>query len=281
MSDIVQDQKQEDSQMPLISVIIPTYNRAHCIERALKSVADQTYQNLEIVVVDDGSTDSTESIVKAFPDGRVRYFKQENRGASAARNKGVRLAEGDLIAFQDSDDCWYADKLMRQMDYWKKNPRYNMIYSAYMLRRGDGDAVRVPYAETWGELEGDIFNTLLVNNTVGTPTMLFRKECFLELGGFDETMECLEDWDFAIRFARKNQIGYVSEPLMDAFLMEGGISSNMGNFCYNRCGMIVKYRKELLERGLFEKVTADLLNRAKSWGVLEQVQSMLVAMLSG
>lgn len=100
-----------------------------------------------------------------------------------ARNAGVQYAKGDIIAFQDSDDCWYADKLEKQMAYWAEHPECNMIYSAYMLKRGNGKEVRVPYAETWGNLEGDIFDTLLVNNTIGIPTMLFRKSSFLEAVG--------------------------------------------------------------------------------------------------
>lgn len=269
-----------ESPQELISVVIPTYNRAHCIERAIRSVLDQTYSELELLIIDDGSTDDTEKVVKAIQDDRLQYIcLKKNSGACMARNVGVQYAKGDIIAFQDSDDCWYADKLEKQMGYWAEHPECNMIYSAYMLKRGNGKDVRVPYAETWGNLEGNIFNTLLVNNTVGTPTILFRKASFLDAGGFDERMECLEDWDFAIRFAEKNRIGYVEEVLMDAYLMEGGISSHIGNFCLNRCRMIVKYRKPLLERGLFDRVTLDLLNKAKSWGILEQVQAMLVSML--
>ena len=263
-----------------ISVIIPVYNTEKYLEKCIQSVCNQTYQNLEIICVDDGSTDGTVELVASWKDSRIRYVRQENQGAPTARNHGVAHAVGKLIAFQDSDDCWYPNKLEKQMEYWRKHSDYSMIYSAYMLRRQNGESVRVPYAGTWGELEGDIFETLLVNNCIGTPTMLMNKECFLELGGFKREMECLEDWDFALRFAEKYGIGFVDEPLMDAFPLEGGISSHAGNFCLNRCRMIAGNRKQLLERGLFERVVGDLLSRAKEWGVLEQVQAMLMAMLS-
>lgn len=265
---------------PLVSVVIPTYNREHCLGRAVESVLNQSYSNIELLIVDDGSDDGTEALVASWKDDRICYIRQVNQGAPAARNNGVRNAQGEFIAFQDSDDCWYPDKLEIQMEYWQRHQEYSMIYSAYMLRRQNGESVRVPYSGTWGNLEGDIFSTLLVNNCIGTPTMLMRKDCFWEIGGFKEEMECLEDWDFALRFSEKYLIGFVEKPLMDAFPLEGGISSHTGNFCLNRCRMIATNRKQLLDRGLFDRVVGDLLNRAKEWGVLEQVQAMLVAMLS-
>ena len=266
----------------LISVVIPTYNREQYIERAVQSVLEQTYSNLELIIVDDGSTDGTEELVAGMSDPRIRYVRQEtNRGASAARNKGVECANGELVAFQDSDDRWYPDKLAVQMEYWEAHPECSLIYSAYVLHRPNGETVRVPYAGTWGNLEGDIFSTLLVNNTVGTPTMLFKKACFTELGGFDEGMECLEDWEMALRFAERYRIGFVEQPLMEAFLLRGGVSSSTSNFYLNRCRMIARYKKALIERGLFDEVVGNILLDAKEWGVLTQVQSMLAAMLSG
>ena len=103
----------------------------------------------------------------------------------------------------------------------------------------------------------------------------------MELGGFNENMECLEDWELALRFAERYRIGFVEQPLMEAFLLNGGVSSSAGDFYLNRCRMIVRYKEVLIERGLFDKVVGDILLKAKDWGVLEQVQAMLTAMLSG
>ena len=108
---------------PKVSVIIPTYNRAHLVGRAIRSVLNQTYQDFEIIVVDDGSTDNTEEVVKSFNDPRIRYIRHEkNRGGSAACNTGIRAARGEYIAFQDSDDEWLPEKLEKQMQVFENTP---------------------------------------------------------------------------------------------------------------------------------------------------------------
>ena len=113
--------------MEKISVIIPTYNREQKIVKSVQSVLEQTYSNLEIIIVDDGSTDHTEQVVKEIQDERIVYIRQaENQGVSAARNIGVANATADFIAFHDSDDCWHSDKLEKQMEYWKRYPEYNI-----------------------------------------------------------------------------------------------------------------------------------------------------------
>ena len=101
---------------PLVSVVLPTFNRERLLPRAINSVLNQTYKNLELIIVNDGSTDDTEKVVKGYSDKRIRYYKQElNKGGSAARNVGIKLARGELISFQDSDDEWLPEKLERQV----------------------------------------------------------------------------------------------------------------------------------------------------------------------
>ena len=165
--------------MEKVSVIIPSYNRANLIERSVRSVLNQTYKNIEVIVIDDGSKDNTEEIVKAINDERLRYYKQENGGAAKARNNGVSLATGEYIAFHDSDDVWREDKLMKQMSFLKENPIYGMVYCNFMFHKMDGSSNIIPRdINVIGELDGDIFFTLLINNTVGAPTMLMKKELF-------------------------------------------------------------------------------------------------------
>ena len=265
--------------MEKISVIIPTYNREAVIERSVRSVLQQTYSNLEVIIVDDGSTDNTEQVIAQIRDERIRYIKQENGGASSARNAGVKHATADLIAFQDSDDYWHPDKLEKQMAYWQQHPECDLIYCAFVTNFANGASPKVPAEGTWGELSGDIFRTLIVNNTIGTGTMLMKKHVFEALGGFDISLECIEDWDFALRVAEEHLIGYVDEILVDAYRMEGSLSSKTAPFYVVRCQMIAKYHKYLQETGLFNPVVEMLFRRAEGIGALDNVKKMLMIYL--
>lgn len=264
-----------------ISVIIPTYNRANLIERSVRSVLDQTYDNLEVIVVDDCSTDDTGEVIEKIKDPRLRYNKlPSNQGVSNARNVGVSLATASLIAFQDSDDRWRKDKLEKQMEYWRAHPEYSMVYSSYVYHAEEEECYQVPSENMQGELEGTIFTSLLLRNTIGAPTILMRKECFLQCGGFDVSYKSLEDWEFVLRFSKEYQIGFVKEALMDAYLSRNSVSSAAGAYYESRCRMIAKYKKELLETGLFDTVVADILKRAEEGNVLEMVNKILLMFLS-
>ena len=130
----------------MVSVIIPTYNREKLIKRSIESVLAQTYADLECIVVDDGSTDNTQSVVEAIPDHRVKYVKlPEGKGANAARNFGVSIAKGEYIAFQDSDDLWDPEKLERQLAFMKEHG-YAFTFTDYRIRYPDG--TESPYIYT-------------------------------------------------------------------------------------------------------------------------------------
>lgn len=263
--------------MKKISVIIPTYNRAQKIEKSIQSVLKQTYSNLEIIIVDDGSTDNTECVVKEIQDERIVYIKQPvNQGVSAARNAGVMSATADIIAFHDSDDYWHPDKLEKQMDYWKKHSEYNMIYCGYWLKGIDDSIISVPFEGTWGELEGNIYQTLLINNTIGAPTMLMRKESFMKVGGFDTSLRSLEDWEFAIRYSKYNEIGYVNEYLMDAYQTLGSVSSNIGAAFETRCKIITEHKEAYIKMGALDYIMQDLFICAQEADCLELVKKMLM-----
>ena len=267
--------------MEKISVIVPVYNREQKIRKSIQSVIEQTYSNLEIIVVDDGSTDNTERVVKEIPDESIIYIKQPvNQGVSAARNAGVLNATADLIAFHDSDDYWYADKLEKQMDYWNKHPEYSMIYCGYWLKGMDDTVITVPFKGTRGNLEGNIYQTLLINNTIGAPTMLMRKDSFMKVGGFDTSLRSLEDWEFAIRYSKYNEIGYVREYLMDAYETPGSVSSNVGAAFETRCKIIADHRGEYMKMDLFDSIIQELFQRAEKAGCLELVKKLLMLYLS-
>lgn len=207
-----------------VSIVMPTYNRAKTIKNSLMSIINQTYQNFEIVVVDDCSTDDTQSVIESLDD-RIKYVRLDsNHGPSYARNEGVKHATYDLIAFNDSDDVWRANKLEKQMEKMAESPEYSLVYCAYEYK-GPNGVMRFPNNVAREELEGRITKSIIKKNTIGTPTVLVKKECFLSVGGFDTNLKSLEDWEFAIRFSKKYCVGYVDEVLVDASFSVGGVNS--------------------------------------------------------
>lgn len=263
-----------------VSVIIPTYNREKTILQALQSVLQQTYSNLEVMVVDDGSTDGTADIVNAVEDERVKYIVLEkNGGPSNARNIGVKLAESKWVAFQDSDDCWHKDKLQVQMEYANEHPEYSMIYCMYNAIMHDGGQFIAPMEPRPDIMEGNLRKTLLVRNIIGTPTILVKREGFLNTGGFDTSYNSLEDWEFVLRFSKDYLIGYIPRPLIDCYVSDSGVSSNVGAMFESRCKMLKQYKKEMMQEGVLDLVMCDILLRAQKYGVSDMVEKMMMMYL--
>ena len=263
-----------------VSVIIPTYNREGLIKRSIDSVLAQTYADLVVIVIDDGSTDDTEYVVSSINDSRVKYHRLDvNEGVANARNVGVQLAETEWIAFNDSDDVWHSDKLEKQIDYLKKHPEYSVVYCGYNGYGENGNITSTPSRKDKELLEGDIFIPLLVRNTIGAPTILMRKSEFIDVGMYNTGFSCLEDWEFVLRLAKRYEIGFVDENLLDAYISENGVSSNWSNFFNMRCCMVGMYRDELLEYGLFNVVVEEIISRAKKVQLENVVEKMLVAYL--
>lgn len=269
--------------MRQVSVILPTYNRAYCIERAVDSVLRQTYPHWELLVVDDGSTDHTEEIMAGYTaaDERIRYYRQAcNKGVAAARNEGIRQARYDYFAFQDSDDVWHEDKLEKQMRVFEENPDVGLVYSAIQGMRQNGTPVRIPDDAMERQiLSGNLYKLLLQGNVIDAPSVVMQRKCTKRCGGFDETLSCLEDWELFLRISKEYEIGYVDEALVDSDFHNEGVSSHAGGYFQARCQMIVMHRKALLEYGLFNRVVERLFLTAKKAGVLEQVAKILENML--
>lgn len=215
---------------PKVSVIIPTYNRDGTITHAIESVLNQTYKNLEVIVVDDNSNDNTENVVKLIQDKRLRYFKNlSNLGPSGARNRGILEARGEFISFQDSDDIWVQDKLQKQMSYFEKHQDVGMVYCAFGCREGNL-VVKSPSDQYPTEkLSGDIYQILLQGNKVGTPTMLIKRQCLDVVGLFNSNLKAWEDYELALRIAKQYKIGYVNEVLVNVNRSESGVNSNNKN----------------------------------------------------
>lgn len=193
----------------LISVIIPTYNRAHCIGRALASVREQKIQNLEVIIGDDASTDETCSVVRAMmPEARMVSLSM-NQGASAARNAALKLAKGELIACLDSDDEWLPDKLAKQVQFLEENPDFGLCGSGHILVCKDGSEVDFP-----GKNPPDWRLELhSAESFHGACTPLIRREVIEKVGLLDERLRVLEDWDWMLRISRDFRIHVLPDML--------------------------------------------------------------------
>jgi glycosyltransferase involved in cell wall biosynthesis len=213
---------------PTVSVIIPTYNRAHLVNRSVQSVLNQTYTDFEIIVVDDASTDNTGEEVKELQqqDNRIRYIKlEENVGGSAARNTGIKASRGKYIAFQDSDDEWFPEKLKKQMDVFETaSYKIGVVYTGFWRVEND-ERIYIPFH--WvRQKEGDIHTEIFQGNYITTQAALVRKECFEKSGMFDESLPRLQDWELWLRISKYYHFRCVDEPLLVAFHLPGGITAN-------------------------------------------------------
>ena len=197
--------------MTRFSVVIPTYNRAHIIGQALDSVLAQSCQDFEVLVVDDGSTDNTRKILEPYSD-RIRYFKQSNSGPAAARNRGITESQGEYIAFLDSDDRWYPDKLTQMDRAIGAHPDAGLFYSDFQSVDEQRNYLRI---ERCKHIVGDGYLQLLLYDFVGTSTVVVKRECFDACGLFYEQLFGPEDWDMWIRITREFSIIHVPAVLVE------------------------------------------------------------------
>ena len=235
------------SKLPTVSVIIPTYNRAHLVGRAIHSVLNQTYQDFELIVVDDGSTDNTEEVVKSFNNERIKYIKHEkNKGGSAARNTGIKDSKGEYIAFLDSDDEWLEEKLKKQVEVFQnKDSRVGIVYVNFSIVNEKGESVGKKQGP-----KGLIFRELLNSNCVGTTSsVVVRRECFKKVGGFDETLPSCQDWDMWLRLARHYEFDFIPEELLKYFQHENRIGTNPEAAIVGRKAILRKIRTDMENQG--------------------------------
>ena len=196
--------------VPLVSVIIPTYNRADLVRQALASVKAQTYRDFEIVVVDDGGTDGTCEVLSAWREIRVLRHARR-RGVSAARNTGIAAARGQWLAFLDSDDLWLPDKLARQISWLEGQPELLMCQTdETWVRRG----VRVNKPLSHRKVAGRIFLPSLARCMISPSAVILNRRLFADHGGFDETLPAAEDYDLWLRLTWRYEVGLVDEPLV-------------------------------------------------------------------
>ena len=211
---------------PLISVIIPSYNRAHLINEACNSVLSQTYSNIELIIVDDCSTDKTKELVSSIKDSRVHYYcLEKNSGACIARNLGIEKATGDYIAFNDSDDRWHSDKLEKQISFLIENNADVTVCSMDVFDE-DSSVKMYTFPDSKKCPEGPVnFEQLLKYNCTSTQMLLGKTICFKE-NPFDSNMPRFQDWEECLRLCKKYTLLHQDEVLVDTYQQKDSITKN-------------------------------------------------------
>ena len=221
----------------MVSVIIPVYNRGNIIAAAVNSVLNQTYTDLELIIVDDGSTDNTKDALSQISDERLRYIYQDNAGACVARNHGIELARGEYIAFHDSDDIWHLDKLEKQMAVFDEyNP--DIVFCKLRKRHSNGEITLEPFY-----LKEGIVNPVRNLFGIGTQTIIAKKQVF-EKYKFDSDLPRFQEYEFLLRASKDCSMYCLNDGLVDYEVGTDSISANPKKL-YKACELILKKHPEL------------------------------------
>jgi glycosyltransferase involved in cell wall biosynthesis len=211
--------------MKKISIIIPTYNAIAYLPEAVESVLKQTFKDFELIIIDDGSSDRTVEWASQINDPRVKVILQDNHGSARARNQGIAIAEGEYIALLDADDVWESTKLEKQVNFLARNPSIGLVDTSVVLINEDGKSTGKVVTT---KAEKDVWKQLVQFQPVCScdSTPLIRRECFENVGLFDEDLLFLEDLDFWIRLASHYKFGAIKEPLVRYRQYSGSKSTN-------------------------------------------------------
>ncbi|WP_051694391.1 glycosyltransferase family 2 protein [Desulfohalovibrio reitneri] len=222
-----------------VSVIIPTYNRARCVLDAIRSAVEQDPPPLEVVVIDDGSTDNSGELIRDFGHPLVRYQWQENKGLSGARNAGLRLARGDLCALLDSDDTWLPGKLAAQERIMREDPECALVYTDMVETRFGELAHRsVLHEKGYQRLgEGYLYENLLHENFIIPSTVMLRTEDVRRVGYFDERLRSSEDRDMWLRLAETRKFRFVDQPLCMRNIDSDALTGDLDKWITNQLAM--------------------------------------------
>jgi glycosyltransferase involved in cell wall biosynthesis len=229
----------------LVSIIIPCYNSRLYLARAIESALSQIYSDFEVIIIDDGSTDETRDIAFRFRrEEQVRYFHQDNRGLSSARNFGLRVSRGKYVALLDADDIWLPNKLNKQIDYFNRFAHCGMVFTDYSTfnvegviantRNDDRHTGTVSYEQL-----------LLRSNFIYPSTVLIRRDVFDRCGYFDESLKSIEDYDMWLRIAQQFEIRGVRESLTKIRIHESNMSGNVPRMLAYECKVVSKHRNNL------------------------------------
>lgn len=247
----------------LVSVVIPTFNHAQFVTEAVESALSQTYQPLEVIVVDDGSTDETKSVLAPYV-GRIQYVRQENRGLSAARNVGIGRASGEWIALLDADDLWSPHKIQLQVEASRANPELTLIGG----RGGATDQFSAPV----GDLAVREFTVLdfLTSTPFGPSAAMVRRDLFSTIGCFDEELSPVADRDFWLRAAAASRVGRIEWPCWHYRRSAGQMSRNADYMYFSFQKLVRKFFIQHAAYAAHRSVAYGFLYRDAAWSYYEQ-----------
>lgn len=251
------------SKYPLVSVVIPTYNSAKFIIECVESVLSQTYPNFEVIVLDDGSTDETEELLKPYSQ-KIQYIKKTNGGLASARNAGFMHTKGEYIAWLDADDIAHIDRLMIQADFLSNHPEIILVSSNFTAFNEEGPLPELTIESYYGMIKnagaigqlyptkkkymplqagprntsekkgitayyGKIRDKLIWGNFIHPPTVMIRRSAYLKAGNLDETIPTSEDWYFFVKLSRQGEIGHLDIPLLQYRISDNQMSAPQKN----------------------------------------------------
>lgn len=238
---------QEVVEEPLVTVVIPVYNRANLICDTVRSVLNQTCQNIEIIVVDDCSTEDIYERIQSLKDSRIRYIRNsKNMGANYSRNQGILHSKGRYIAFQDSADIWKPDKLEKQITVFQDNHTIDAVYCETGFEQKNGTMLIVPDKSIGdSERNQNLYHTLLNKNIIDTPGLMVKRDCLLAVGMFDMEMPRLQEWELCLRLAKQYKFQCVNEPLSFGTYRSDSISADWKKLIMAGALLIQKHREEM------------------------------------
>lgn len=253
---------------PLVSVVIATYNMGQYLPDAIESVLSQTWENLELIVVDDGSNDDTaDRMTRFIPDKRVRYIRTENKGQPRAKNRGLMESKGDFIAFCDADDLWHPEKISIQMPLFER-PSVGVVYSevSYIDEKG-ADVIK---PQPYNRHSGQITRYLVMKNFIPFGTAVIRRACIKKSGVFDETLPMGIDWDLWLRYSIDWDFQYTPKKTYTYRIWPGQMSNNYRGR-YNNAFRILDKFLSLYPNVLPESVIA------RAWADMYVSRGMAIA----
>lgn len=253
-----------------VSIIIPTYNRAKLITKSVKSVLQQTYNNIEVIVIDDNSTDNTEQVLKKIKDKRLRYIKlKQNMGAAYARNIGIKKAKGKYIGFNDSDDIFHKTKVEKQLLNMISN---NSDFDFCKLNKFcDSGIWELPNDEQdKAILKGSFISELVKNNYISTQAIIAKKEVFFDIN-FDEMLPRFQDYDLVLRIASKYSISYTNKPLVTVYVQNDSISNDNSRL---KLACIVMLKKDYNLSESNQKILNDTLYKWLTYDINQRYDEL-------